>query len=759
VGSVDFEIRNRAELVDALSVAAQVEHVVLLEYLYAAFSCRHTQDASVPPAVRLTSWELARELYAIAHDEMDHLGAVQQLLAALGAPPVPDAWSFPATDPRLPFPCELTRLDLDAVDRFIRTESPEVPMREVALPTPPDPIRFDVLGDLYRAIVAGLRRLGDAVFLGAEVVGKEPSRLAFRPSRYPVATAEDAIRTIETVIQEGEGSSGVDPQGHWQRFSAMFATLQALGPDAELVSWPCVRNPVLRDPGDDATATTRLTDPVTVAVADIANRAYRLLWLLLGGTYVHDWSVSDPQQAIDRRRAQRGRSMSAARWVMATMVRPLGEILARLPAFAGRPDGPTAGMCFEQYGEFRVPAQPDARMTAALDELAAIAADLDTVAAEPALVAPWAGPRLAALALDARIIRERLRGTVPSPPRDRFEPPVAGPWLSVDFSGWYQARLATGGDPYNDPRGVSGWQFAHPGEPDLDRVLRWRPDGAFLREHLDPNIRIGVRVTSAALDDLPLPGFTGATVELLGAPVFAGHNGVMAADGDEPIVPLRLRVCANGLTLERDAADEYLPPYQDVASLGVLGGLPAARALRAAHGLPEVVFDADGRPSPAMQARLTAARARLQAAIDAATDAAIDAATDATTDATTDAGGDPVAVRVLRHRLATVDRMLWPYDATVVWRLRLTGSHNTIRTGSAGNGLAEVPAFTTDAPWWLELLSTGYDADAGCALVRGVLHLPVRGQTGPPPWAISLVPVGDRSTTMPLDAMGVRPGR
>jgi len=33
-----FEIRNRAELVDALSVAAHFAHVVLVEDLYAAFS-------------------------------------------------------------------------------------------------------------------------------------------------------------------------------------------------------------------------------------------------------------------------------------------------------------------------------------------------------------------------------------------------------------------------------------------------------------------------------------------------------------------------------------------------------------------------------------------------------------------------------------------------------------------------------------------------------------------------------------------------
>ena len=53
--------------------------------------------------------------------------------------------------------------------------------------------------------------------------------------------------------------------------------------------------------------------------------------------------------------------------------------------------------------------------------------------------------------------------------------------MSVDFAGWYQVRLATGAATYNDPRGVSGWQFAFPGEPDLDRVLRFQAEGTFLR--------------------------------------------------------------------------------------------------------------------------------------------------------------------------------------------------------------------------------------------------------------------------------------
>lgn len=65
------------------------------------------------------------------------------------------------------------------------------------------------------------------------------------------------------------------------------------------------------------------------------------------------------------------------------------------------------------------------------------------------------------------------------------------------------------------------------------------------------------------------------------------------------------------------------------------------------------------------------------------------------------------------------------------------------------------------SPWWLELLSTGFDPDAGCALVRGVLHAPLDTNAGPPPWRMSLddPAIDAQAPVMPLDAMGVRLGR
>ena len=42
--------------------------------------------------------------------------------------------------------------------------------------------------------------------------------------------------------------------------------------------------------------------------------------------------------------------------------------------------------------------------------------------------------------------------------------------LVIEFNGWFQCRLATDPDPYDEPRGVSGYVHAYAGEPDLDRL-------------------------------------------------------------------------------------------------------------------------------------------------------------------------------------------------------------------------------------------------------------------------------------------------
>jgi hypothetical protein len=132
----------------------------------------------------------------------------------------------------------------------------------------------------------------------------------------------------------------------------------------------------------------------------------------------------------------------------------------------------------------------------------------------------------------------------------------------LSFTGWIQVRLATNPDPTDEPRGVSGYTFALPGEPDLDRVLRTSNPVA-PRTH-GPAIGVFVRrvtVDGVAVASHPL---VGACVDLLGDPRFESVNEVMMEQGEEPLEPFDVQLTQGAFRLERRA---FLDPTQPAATV------------------------------------------------------------------------------------------------------------------------------------------------------------------------------------------------
>lgn len=127
----------------------------------------------------------------------------------------------------------------------------------------------------------------------------------------------------------------------------------------------------------------------------------------------------------------------------------------------------------------------------------------------------------------------------------------------LSFSGFMQVRLATNPDPTDEPRGVSGYTFALPGEPDLDRILRTSSPQA-PRTHAPPT---GVRVTRVTVDGTPLAThpLVGATFDLLGASKFESVNEVMMEQGTEILEPFDVQLAHGAFRLQRRA---YLDPAQ-----------------------------------------------------------------------------------------------------------------------------------------------------------------------------------------------------
>ena len=217
--------------------------------------------------------------------------------------------------------------------------------------------------------------------------------------------------------------------------------------------------------------------------------------------------------------AKRRALQEAAQRIMSVAFRPLAEEVTLAPL--SDPQAPErAGPSFEIYSDVALSPYPEARWPILLERLE------DAVAGCVELGRHASGlPRSGeTLAISAAISPRRRRRLM----------------LSIGFSGWAMCRLATDPDPYDDPRGVSGYMRAYAGEPDLDEVIRFQAP-PFRRANMQP---IGVTVVSVTLDGVADPTYPllGSGVDLLDNPVFEGRNGVIAEDGVEPIAPFHLAV-------------------------------------------------------------------------------------------------------------------------------------------------------------------------------------------------------------------------
>ena len=134
--------------------------------------------------------------------------------------------------------------------------------------------------------------------------------------------------------------------------------------------------------------------------------------------------------------------------------------------------------------------------------------------------------------------------------------------IVCSFHGWVQVRLATNADPPDETRGLSGYTFALPGEPDLDRILRSR-DPIAPRTHSPP---IGLFVHTVTVDGVSVPSHTlvGSQLDLLSDPMFESVNDVVMTQGVEALEPFDVQLSHAGFRLRRR---DYLDPSRPEATV------------------------------------------------------------------------------------------------------------------------------------------------------------------------------------------------
>ena len=80
-------IEHREALIYTLGKAAELEHLVMLQYLFAAFSLKQRVDEGLTPETLAAVQRWRKTLLEIGEQEMLHLALVQNLLTAVGAAP------------------------------------------------------------------------------------------------------------------------------------------------------------------------------------------------------------------------------------------------------------------------------------------------------------------------------------------------------------------------------------------------------------------------------------------------------------------------------------------------------------------------------------------------------------------------------------------------------------------------------------------------------------------------------------------------
>ena len=360
-----FVIEHREALFYMLCEASELEHGIMCQYLYAAFSLKQSGDEGLTASEAEAVQRWRKHIFHIAAQEMLHLALVQNLLTATGAAPHLSRPNFPQPASHYPAGVHLALVPFgeEALRHFMFLERPEgmdledaagmaafanaapaaVPRVQVGeiVPRGQD---FATVGHLYRSIEAGVAHL--AAKLGEEVLFIGPARAQATqqyfgwPELVAVTDVASAQRAIDEILEQGEGPRGNWRDAHFGQFVAIldeYLQLREANPAFNPVRAVI---PVNVRPSERDTSVPLATDPITRQVMDLFNVSYEILLLMLQRFFAHT-EETDPQlKAL----------ADATVNLMFGAIEPLGDLVTTLPAGQEYP-GRTAGPSFELFYE------------------------------------------------------------------------------------------------------------------------------------------------------------------------------------------------------------------------------------------------------------------------------------------------------------------------------------------------------------------------------------------------------------------------
>ncbi|MCA1584204.1 MAG: ferritin-like protein [Acidobacteria bacterium] len=368
----------RDEAIFLLHTAAEIEHVLMVQYLYAAWSL--PQDG---PAV-VGRWR--REILQIAREEMAHFASIQNLLRLIGGPLNFDREDFPFRTEFYPFPFRLEPLCRVSLARYIAAEMPAEPDVDPSLID--EVVRLATgegsgqpvnrVGALYNRLTTLFsddQKLPDGLFRPdtADDIQAPPARYRADVGRGPlylrtVRDRDEALSLLADIANQGEGEENM-PRSHFLIFVDIFDAWPASDEDTPSLDVPTHPNTTSAGSGaDDADlAAGRITHPRAGAWASIFNHHYRMLlsWL---------------QHALLRRtRDPASSGLSLRAFAEMLVLSDVGDLLTTLPRTED--DGRRAGAPFELPYSLAFPDLPGDRWDCHRELVAGARAQIDALGA------------------------------------------------------------------------------------------------------------------------------------------------------------------------------------------------------------------------------------------------------------------------------------------------------------------------------------------------------------------------------------------
>jgi hypothetical protein len=310
-----------------LHVDAEIEHGLMLQYLYSAYSIG---GPGVPEQYRERVHNWKSIILGISKEEMGHFISVQNVLKIIGAPLNFGRESYPWDVPFYPFPFTLERFTLKSLAKYVYAEAPSDWL------TSDDPIAVEI-NESVHAQASDPHTVG-ALFKVLLQLIQDPAVIpdeAFQPGTYPyqakfdewgrgytggergsadarfmkspdvlvapLLSRDDAYNALSEIAEQGEGEEvDSDTPSHFERFLFIykeFKDILAETGGAFDPAYNVATNPYAGEPDDAGSASNEpademeqnvITNPEAILWANLLDTRYRLLLNFLNHSFLLD---------------------------------------------------------------------------------------------------------------------------------------------------------------------------------------------------------------------------------------------------------------------------------------------------------------------------------------------------------------------------------------------------------------------------------------------------------------------------------------